>query len=66
MRWNEAVASDSIAAWRSLASMAGFQAEIVERNEPDSILAAALYGVSRSAFDRYIQLQKVTEHADAT
>lgn len=66
MRWNEAVEKDSVPAWRSLASMAGFQAEIIERNEPDSIMAAALLGVSRSAFDRYIQLQKVNEYANAT
>ena len=65
-RWNEAVKSNSVPAWRSLSIMAGYEAALIGQTTPNSILTAALLGVSDKAFERYIQLQKVTEHADAT
>ena len=66
MRWNEAVESNSIPAWRSLSMFAWNEYQSIERITPKTIMAAAMYGVAVSAFDRYIELQKVTEHADAT
>jgi len=70
MRWNEAVAiknaQDSIRAWRSLSDFAAINSEIIRRISPDDITASALHGVSEEAYKRYIQLQKVNEHADAT
>ena len=65
-RWNEAVKSNSVPAWRSLALMTENLAESMKKRSPDKIMHAALHGVSVSAYARYIQLQKVTEHADAT
>lgn len=55
-RWNEALEKNDIHTWRACAYLAGFEADTVERNEPNHILVPVLRGIADKAHFNYLAL----------
>lgn len=55
-RWNEALKKQDIRTWRACAYLAGLEADLVEREEPDHVLVPVLRGIADDAHARYLSL----------
>jgi hypothetical protein len=63
-RYREACANPDIARWRSLAYLAGFQADTIQKHEPDSVIADDLRTVSELAWQHCMDMQPAQEPED--
>lgn len=55
-RWDEAVEKQDLPTWRACAYLAGLEADIIEREEPDHVLVPVLRGIADDAHARYLAL----------
>lgn len=56
-RWNEAVASPTIARWRTLAQLAAQVADAIEGSDPDNIMVVAHRAIYQEAYARMLAMQ---------
>lgn len=55
-RWNEAFAKNDLRTWRACAYLAGLEADVIEKHEPDNCLVPALRGIADDAHARYLAM----------
>lgn len=55
-RWQEALKKQDLPTWRACAYLAGLEADVIEREEPDHPLVPALRGIANDAHARYLAL----------
>ena len=60
-RYREACASPCIMRWRSLAYLAGFQADTIIKHEPDSVMADESRTLSQVAWPHALEMEPVRE-----
>lgn len=58
-RWDEAMQKNEPHTWRACAYLAGFEADVIEREEPGHILTPVLRGIADAAHTNYLSLMKV-------
>ena len=62
-RWVEAVATPTIARWKTLSQMAAQLADALEEHDPDNIAVVAHRAVYREAYSRMLAMEPVRMEA---
>lgn len=55
-RMHEAIAAPNMQRWRSLAYLAGLEADVLQRNDPDSLIGHDVRAISEWAHGRYMDM----------